>query len=139
MCWRFQIGSYRPFAKRNARMLSTDSLPRKWSMRNTCDSSKTSWTASFSARAEARSVPNVPADFLLRPLNRFHHGGRVIRFGRPEGQACRERRPGRVGGLGDAEVFARLLGVLPELLVAERVLGRRGADDPVFLRQQPEI
>jgi hypothetical protein len=58
MCCRFQTGSNRPFAKRNARMLSTDSLPRKWSMRNTCDSSKTACTASFSARAEARSVPN---------------------------------------------------------------------------------
>src|SRR5260370_449879 len=39
-------------------MLSTDSLPRKWSMRNTCDSSKTAWITWSSARAEARSVPN---------------------------------------------------------------------------------
>ena len=39
-------------------MLSTDSLPRKWSIRKTCDSSKTACTVWFSARAEARSVPN---------------------------------------------------------------------------------
>ena len=39
-------------------MLSTDSLPRKWSIRKTCDSSKTASTAWFSARAESRSVPN---------------------------------------------------------------------------------
>src|SRR6476660_6250705 len=52
MCRRFQTGSNRPLAKRKARMLSTDSLPRKWSMRNTCDSSKTSCTARFRARAE---------------------------------------------------------------------------------------
>src|SRR5215471_642903 len=58
MCCRFQIGSKRPLANRNARMLSTDSLPRKWSMRNTCDSSKTSWVAAFSARADSRSTPN---------------------------------------------------------------------------------
>src|SRR5208282_3755642 len=58
MCERFQIGSNSPFANRNARMLSTDSLPRKWSMRKTWDSSKTACTAWFSARAESRSVPN---------------------------------------------------------------------------------
>jgi hypothetical protein len=39
-------------------MLSTDSLPRKWSIRKICDSSNTACTAWFSARAEARSVPN---------------------------------------------------------------------------------
>jgi hypothetical protein len=30
---RFQIGSKRPLAKRNARMFCAASLPRKWSMR----------------------------------------------------------------------------------------------------------
>src|SRR5579862_5593431 len=57
MCWRLQIGSNSPLANRKARMLSTDSLPRKWSMRNTCDSENTACTASLSARADARSVP----------------------------------------------------------------------------------
>ncbi len=55
---RFQIGSKRPLAKRRARMLSAASLPRKWSIRNTCSSRKTSWTISFRRWAEARSVPN---------------------------------------------------------------------------------
>src|ERR1700722_15753180 len=58
MCCRFQMGSKIPFANRNARMLSTDSLPRKWSILNTCDSSNTLCTASFSSLAEARSQPN---------------------------------------------------------------------------------
>ena len=58
MWLRFHTGSNRPLANRKARMLSTDSLPRKWSIRNTWDSSKTACTVWFSARAEARSVPN---------------------------------------------------------------------------------
>ena len=58
MYWRFQTGSNSPLANRKARMLSTDSLPRKWSIRKICDSSKTAWAARFSARAESRSVPN---------------------------------------------------------------------------------
>ena len=58
MCWRFQTGSNRPLANRKAKMLSTDSLPRKWSIRNTCDSSKIACTVLFSVWAEARSVPN---------------------------------------------------------------------------------
>ncbi len=33
MCWRFQIGSNRPLAKRSARMFCAASFPRKWSMR----------------------------------------------------------------------------------------------------------
>src|SRR5437899_929353 len=71
-------------------------------------------------------APNGPGNLLLCPLYRLHQGGRVARVGCPEGQAFGERRPGRVGGLGDAEVAARLLGVLPELLVGHRVLRRRG-------------
>ena len=58
MCWRFQTGSKSPLANRKARMLLTDSLPRKWSIRKICDSSKTWCTAWLSSLAEARSVPN---------------------------------------------------------------------------------
>ena len=57
MCDRFQTGSNRPLANRNARMLSTDSLPRKWSIRKICDSSKTACTALPSSTADFRSVP----------------------------------------------------------------------------------
>ena len=37
---RFQIGSKSPLAKRKARMFWAASLPKKWSMRKTCSSSK---------------------------------------------------------------------------------------------------
>ena len=52
---RFQIGSNRPLANRNARMLSTDSLPRKWSIRKMFSSAKTLWTVSVSLRQDSRS------------------------------------------------------------------------------------
>ena len=39
-------------------MLSTDSLPRKWSMRKICDSSKTACSFRSRSCADARSVPN---------------------------------------------------------------------------------
>ena len=55
---RFQIGSNRPLAKRNARMFCAASLPRKWSIRKICSSSNVSCTKSLSATALARSVPN---------------------------------------------------------------------------------
>ena len=55
---RFQIGSNNPFANRNARMFSAASLPRKWSIRKICDSSKVSCTKSFSLIALSRSSPN---------------------------------------------------------------------------------
>ncbi len=55
---RFQIGSNSPLAKRNARMFCAASLPRKWSIRKTCDSSNTSWTKSLSRIALSRSEPN---------------------------------------------------------------------------------
>ena len=58
MCWRFQIGSKSPLAKRKARMFWAASLPRKWSIRNTWSSSKTSRTSELSRRALWRSVPN---------------------------------------------------------------------------------
>ncbi len=55
---RFQIGSNSPFANRKARMFCAASLPRKWSIRKTCDSSKTSCTRALRILAESRSVPN---------------------------------------------------------------------------------
>ena len=55
---RFQIGSKSPLAKRKARMFWAASLPRKWSIRKTCDSSKVWWTRALRSIAEARSVPN---------------------------------------------------------------------------------
>ena len=55
---RFQIGSNRPLAKRNARMFCAASLPRKWSMRKIWRSRKVSCTWSLSAIALCRSVPN---------------------------------------------------------------------------------
>ena len=55
---RFQIGSKRPFAKRNARMFCAASLPRKWSIRKIWLSSNVSCTWSLSTIALARSVPN---------------------------------------------------------------------------------
>ena len=70
MCLRFQTGSNRPLANRKARMLSTDSLPRKWSIRNTWDSPKAASTVWFSARADARSVPNGFSMMTLDPRAR---------------------------------------------------------------------
>ena len=58
MWLRCQIGSNSPLAKRNARMFCAASLPRKWSIRKICSSSKTSCSSPFSFLAEARSVPN---------------------------------------------------------------------------------
>ena len=55
---RFQMGSNSPLAKRKARMFWAASLPRKWSIRKTCDSSNVSCTRALSAIALARSVPN---------------------------------------------------------------------------------
>ena len=54
---RFQMGSNSPLAKRKAKMFWADSLPRKWSIRKICSSSKISCMVRFSASAEARSVP----------------------------------------------------------------------------------
>ena len=54
---RFQIGSKSPLAKRKARMFCAASLPRKWSMRKTCSSSKIWCSMSLRATALARSVP----------------------------------------------------------------------------------
>ena len=57
MCWRFQMGSNSPLANRKARMFWAASFPRKWSMRYTWSSSKTSCTTALSRRALTRSVP----------------------------------------------------------------------------------
>ena len=59
MWLRFQIGSNSPLAKRNARMFCAASLPRKWSIRKICSSSKTSCSCGVERRRRcARSVPN---------------------------------------------------------------------------------
>ena len=58
MKFRFQMGSNRPLAKRSASTFCAASLPRKWSMRKICDSSKTSCSCSLSDIALSRSVPN---------------------------------------------------------------------------------
>ena len=55
---RFQIGSKSPLANRNARMFCAASLPRKWSIRNTWDSSKASCTKPLSWTALGKSCPN---------------------------------------------------------------------------------
>ncbi len=49
-------------------MLSTDSLPREWSIRKTCDSSKIARTVLFGAWAEGRSVPNGFSMMTSRPV-----------------------------------------------------------------------
>src|SRR6201992_3486720 len=51
MNWRFQIGSNKPLAKRNARMFCAASLPRKWSIRKICSSAKTSCSCALSDTA----------------------------------------------------------------------------------------
>ena len=71
---RFQIGSNRPLAKRNARMFWAASLPRKWSMRKIWASSNVSCTKSLSAIALAKSVPNgfsmITRERSTRPASR---------------------------------------------------------------------
>ena len=155
-------------------MLSTDSLPRKWSIRNTCDSLNTLCTAWSSLRAESRSVPNgfsmmtrvrpvaSPESPSMPTIEVNATGGMArwySRLGVPpisfsalwtagnqvpvvtglrgrERQVRREFRPGSVVGLGDAEVLARLLGVLAELLVGHGRVRRRRADQAELLGQQ---
>ena len=82
---RCQIGSNSPLAKRKARMLSAASLPRKWSMRKICRSSKTSCRLAFSDRA----LSQVGAERLLHDdpavldqpgvAERVHHRERRLR------------------------------------------------------------
>ena len=55
---RFQIGSNRPLANRKARMFWAASLPRKWSIRKICRSSKVWCSLALSSTALCRSVPN---------------------------------------------------------------------------------
>ena len=57
MCWRFQIGSNSPLAKRKAKMFWAASFPRKWSIRYTWSSVKTRSTAALRWRALTRSIP----------------------------------------------------------------------------------
>src|SRR5712671_3613550 len=95
MCWRFRTGSNRPLANREARMLSTHSLPRKWSIRKTCDSSKIACTVLFSAWAEARSVPNGFPMMTREPGAALgsEHGHRGLEGRRRDGEM--EEPPGR--------------------------------------------
>ena len=65
---RFHTGSRSELAKRNTRRLSTDSLPRKWSMRNTDVSGKARWTISLSSQRRGE----VAAEGLL------HHDPRAL-------------------------------------------------------------
>ena len=58
MLRRSQAGSNRPLAKRSARMFWTASLPRKWSIRNTCSSSTTLLEGGVELAADSRSRPN---------------------------------------------------------------------------------
>src|SRR5579875_342443 len=152
---RFQIGSNRPLAKRSARMLSTDSLPRKWSIRNTCSSAKTAWTAAVSSWQERRSVPNgfsmMTRAFSASPVwpsmattGAKADGGTagwnrrrgVVGVGGAEAEPALERLPGRAGGAGQAELGDRGPGVGAELVLAHREPRGRGADHPVPVGQQ---
>ena len=58
---RFQIGSSIELANRNTSRFSTDSLPRKWSMRKTRSSGKARCRHSLSSRADCE----VAAERLL--------------------------------------------------------------------------
>ena len=70
MWLRFQIGSKRPLANRNASTFWAASLPRKWSMRKIWDSSKTLCMVALSSRALARSVPNGFSATTREPATR---------------------------------------------------------------------
>src|SRR5262249_33159983 len=123
--------------KRSARMFCTDSLPRKWSMRKTCSSSKTECTVSFSPRAVPRSVPNGFSR-MTRP-----------RSARPAPARLSSTLPnasgGARGGKGAADGAAEaLLGAgdggaeLLRLGGGVREVGREGPPAPVT-RDVPEL
>ena len=142
MCWRFQTGSNSPLANRKARMLSTDSLPRKWSIRKICDSSKTWCTAWLSSRAEARSVPNgfsmmIAAAALGQP-GAAQQGHRGLERHRRDGQMEQPPRAAAEVRLGPPHGRLQRAGAarLARLRAAERQrLGERGP--PVPLRLAP--
>jgi hypothetical protein len=79
---------------------------------------------------------DVPPDLALglRHLGEKRLG--VVGVGRAEGELAGEGSPGLPGRLDPTELLDRVLGVGAELLVGERVGGRRAADDPVPLGQQ---
>ena len=115
---RFQIGSNRPLAKRNARMFCAASLPRKWSMRKTCDSSKTWWTKSLSFTALSKSCAerllhdHAGAGGEVGVAQHLHHGLRGPRGHREVVQQPRivaELRLGLLHRRGQA-LGARALG-----------------------------
>ena len=97
MCSRFQIGSNSPLAKRKARMFWAASLPRKWSMRKTWSSSKTSWTT----RVEPPGAGQVGAEGLLHD-----DPGPVGQPGLAQGRGPPRRRRG-AGCSGSAAGAAR--------------------------------
>src|ERR1700735_5326255 len=68
------------------------------------------WNSRRGGRSGGTPPPRAPADLLLRLLHRGHQRRGVVGIRGGERQPLGERRPGRVGGLGDAEVGARLLG-----------------------------
>jgi hypothetical protein len=69
-------------------MLSTDSLPRKWSIRKICDSPKTACKLWLSARAEARSVRRAFDDNAgaVGQAGAAEHGHRRLERRRRDGQ-----------------------------------------------------
>ena len=104
MWLRCQIGSKSPLANRKARMFWAASLPRKWSIRKICSSSKTSCSSALSLRAEARSMPNGFSMMIRLRSTRSasssmvhdrQRGLRAARSGSAAGAARRRRTPPR--------------------------------------------
>ena len=107
MWLRCQIGSKSPLANRKARMFCAASLPRKWSIRKICSSSKTSCSSPFSLLGRGqvgaeRLLHDDPAVLdQVRVAEHVHHregGLRRARSGSAAGAArrCRTRpRPRR--------------------------------------------
>ena len=145
---RFQIGSNRPLAKRNARMFCAASLPRKWSMRKTCDSSKTLVDEVVELHRALEVVPerllhdHAGAGGEVGVAQHLHHGLRGPRGHREVVQQPRVVAELRLGLLhrGGQTLGARALGdvaqprgeVLPGLVlepvhavVLDRVLRER--------------
>ena len=113
-------------------MLSTDSLPRKWSIRKTCDSSKTWWIVSLRARATLE----VGAEGLLD-----QNLGVLGKSGRAEHRDHRAEGGGRDG---EVEEPPRLgvelpLGGCDGLLERSGALGIRGAEGELRLEALPGL
>ncbi len=96
MWLRCQIGSKRPLAKRKARMFCAASLPRKWSMRKICSSSKTSCSSALSARGARevgaeRLLHDDPAALDQPGLGELVHDRRAPPWAAPRGSAAAAR------------------------------------------------